>query len=273
MVHPIQPYFAFSADKYYKRPLSDDGIAHIYEYACLETDENKILAIPDGSVDVMFDTTDDQISARAAGTVLAGTNIPMEQGHTYFGVRFEPGVMPVFLNGSFHDLIGENVDLSRCTRDRELPERIRDKHSFQERADYFVKYYREMLYANERESACSDKELLFMAVRDRIQETGGRIKIKDLEDYTGYTSRYIDRIFQQYIGMSPKMFARIVRFQNAINHLDHDNQISFSELAADHGYYDQPQFIRDFKTFAGTTPKEYRRRIIASNYTNKFVVE
>lgn len=273
MVHPIQPYFAFSADTYYKRPLSDDGIAHIYEYACLEAAGNQLMAIPDGSVDVMIDTTDDKISAKAAGTVLQGTNIPMEQGHVYFGVRFEPGVMPVFLDGTFQDLISENIDLSACCKDRELAERIRDKNTFQERADYFVQYYRSILYANERREACTDKQVLFCAVRDRIQMLGGRVMIKDLEEYTGYTARYIDKVFQEYCGMSPKTFCKIIRFQNAINHLDHDNVIPFSELAADHGYYDQPQFIRDFKRFTGSTPKEYRRQVIACNYAAKFVVE
>lgn len=272
MIYPIQPYFAFSADKYYKRPLSDDGIVHIYEYACLEAEGNQLMVIPDGCMDVIFDTTDPGLQARVAGTVLAGTKVPMEEGHTYFGIRFEPGVMPAFLNGTFQDYIDQNIDLADCTKDVDLAERICELSCFQERSDYFVKYYTEILYSNEQRKACRDKEMLFAAVRDRIEEVGGRIMIRDLEEYTGYSSRYIGKVFQECAGMSPKMFARIIRFQNAINMLDHDNDISFTDLAINNGYYDQPQFIRDFKIFAGTTPKEYRRRIIESNYMNKFVL-
>lgn len=52
----------------------------------------------------MFDITSEEISARAAGTVPAGTRVPMEQGHPDFGIRFEPGVIPVFLDGAFREL-------------------------------------------------------------------------------------------------------------------------------------------------------------------------
>lgn len=159
MVHPIQPYFAISADKYYKRPLSATGIAHMYEYTCLNNSDNTTIAIPDGCIDVMFDTSSDDAAARTAGTVLTGTRVPMEQGHTYFGIRFKPGVMPVFLDGTF----------------------------------------------------------------------------RELEDFTGYTSRCIDKIFKAYAGMSPKAFARIIRFQRTIDHLDRDNTILFTDLAADGG--------------------------------------
>lgn len=127
MVHPIQPYFAISADKYYKRPLSATGIAHMYEYTCRNNSDNTTIAIPDGCIDVMFDTTSEDAAARAAGTVLTGTRFPMEQGRTYFGIRFEPGVMPDSLDGTFWEL----------------------------------------------------------------------------EDFTGYTSRCIDKIFKAYAGMSP----------------------------------------------------------------------
>lgn len=273
MIHPIQPYFAFCADKYYKRPLAGHGIAHIYEYTCDFTNDNTTVAVPDGCVDVMFDTTDGRLSARAAGTVLKGTRIPVEQGHTYFGIRFAPGVVPAFIDGSFEDLIDENVDLDACSKDPDLAEEIREKATFQERADFFCNYYRGFLCSSQNETTRTGQKNLFSAVRNKIEESGGRIRITDLEEFTGYTARYIDRIFHTYVGMSPKTFAKIVRFQNAIDHLDHDNRITFSDLAADHGYYDQPQFIRDFRKYAGTTPKEYRKKIIATDYTEKFVVE
>lgn len=162
-------------------------IAHLYEYTCRSASDNYTPVIPDGCIDVMFDITSEEISARAAGTVLADTRVPMEQGHPDFGIRFEPGVIPVFLDGAFRELNEANV----CR---------------------------------------SDSAALFSAVRDRIQE---------LEDFTGYSARSIGRIFNTYAGMSPKTFA---------------------------------QFIRDFRKFAGTTPREYHRQIIAADYVQKFIV-
>ncbi len=180
MVHPIQPYFAFSTDKYYKRPYRVGGIAHMYEYTCLNNTDNTTIAIPDGCIDVMFDTTSDSVADRAAGTVLTGTRVPMEQGHTYFGIRFEPGVMPVFLDGTFRELTDADISLSDCTKNRDLAEIIRELGSFRERADYFAEYYRDALHDAATESSRSDKFSLFAAVRDRIQVSGGQIRIQDL---------------------------------------------------------------------------------------------
>ena len=105
MFHPIQPFFAFSTDRYYKRPFPSGDIAHLHEYTCHNGADQAIIVIPDGCIDVMFDITSDDAAAMAAGTVLAGTRSPMVQNHTYFGIRFAPGVMPVFLDGTFRELI------------------------------------------------------------------------------------------------------------------------------------------------------------------------
>jgi AraC-like DNA-binding protein len=273
MVHPIQPYFAFSTDKYYKRPFQVNGIAHMYEYTCRYNSDNTTTAIPDGCIDVIFDTTSEDAAARAAGTVLTGTRILMEQGHTYFGIRFEPGVMPVFLNGTFRELIEADINLSDCTKEKDLAKIIRELTSFRERADYFTLYYRNAIgITSTNKASCSANAALFSAIRNRIQARKGQLRIKELENFTGYSSRYIDKVFKDYAGMSPKTFAQIIRFQSTIDHLDHDNLIPLSDLAASGGYYDQPQFIRDFRKFTGTTPKEYRRRIIATDYMQKFIV-
>ena len=57
-MRPIQPYFALSSDKYYKRNLQQNGIAHFYSYTVDYADENKTIEIPDGCIDLMFDYGD-----------------------------------------------------------------------------------------------------------------------------------------------------------------------------------------------------------------------
>lgn len=130
-------------------------IAHLYEYTCCSPSNNITPVIPDGCIDVMFDITSEEISARAAGTVPAGTRVPMEQGHPDFGIRFEPGVIPIFLDGAF----------------RELP-------SFQERADHFTRYYRVALDADSSRSCRSDSAALFFRGQRPDSGAGGLYRVQ-----------------------------------------------------------------------------------------------
>lgn len=67
------------------------------------------------------------------------------------------------------------------------------------------------------------------------------------------SSRYLQAIFQAKVGFSPKLLIRIIRFQQAIKHIQ-DPHVRFTDLAYDFGYYDQAHFLKDFKQFTSTTP-------------------
>ena len=272
-MRPVQPYFALSAGTYFKRSVQRNGIAHFYEYTCEHADHDQVLAVPDASIDLIFDIGDGNVQARAVGTVLNGTPVENARDHQYFGVRFQPGVKPGFLHGSFSDYVGESIELSVCSRVPYLTEMAADCSTFQERAALLTNVVLKSLFAQESEIRHTmTKDNLVEAVKKEILLTSGSIRISELAEYTGYSSRYIDRIFKEYTGISPKTFCRITRFQSTLDRLDHDTVTSLSDLAADCGYYDQPQFIRDFRRCMDTTPKTYRQAIVENDYAGKFVM-
>ncbi len=65
-----------------------------------------------------------------------------------------------------------------------------------------------------------------------------------------------ERIFQAHIGISPKQYLKIVRFQNAIFIKQNSKAITLTDLAYEAGYYDQSHFIKEIKDLAGKTPKK-----------------
>jgi AraC-like DNA-binding protein len=266
---PIQPYFALCASRYFKRIVRTDGIAHIYGYLCEHPLNNTTTAIPDSCIDIVFDSDGSNITAQVCGTVLKHKTILNEQGHEYFGVRFIPGVSPAILNARFSDFIDKQIALEDCVRDKTLAEQIMTCRTFTERANSFLNFYKENLCSFSDDDA---KKNLVNAVKGKIISSCGIIRMETIEDYTGYGRRYIDHVFKDCTGLKPKTFCNIVRFQNTIDHLDHDNSIAISDLAVDHGYFDQPQFIRDFEYFTGMTPHSYRRMIIGDNYVDKFIL-
>lgn len=270
---PVQPYFALSSDKYYKRCLQQHGIAHFYSYTVERSNQGQTIAIPDGCIDLIFDYGDGEMNASVLGTVLNGTKVTHTVGHEYFGVRFLPGVMPLFLKGTFSDYLGHAVKLSDCCKYKFLEEQVAACQTFDDRANLLTTACcKAAVEENPNINHTMVKDNLVEAVMDEILKSSGNVRVQTLADITGYSSRYIDRVFKEYTGMSPKTFCRITRFQNAVNRLDHDTTIPLSDLAADCGYYDQPQFIRDFRRCMDTTPRVYRQAIVDSDYSHKFVM-
>ncbi|HVV03235.1 MAG TPA: AraC family transcriptional regulator [Puia sp.] len=86
------------------------------------------------------------------------------------------------------------------------------------------------------------------------------LTIKNIALRTGYSSKHFIRIFTDHVGLTPKRFLRIIRFQKAILDIETKGNLHWAALALDCGYYDQAHFIADFKTFSGFTPLEYMRK-------------
>ena len=68
--------------------------------------------------------------------------------------------------------------------------------------------------------------------------------------------KQFERTFSKYVGVNPKKFASIVRFQNVIQ-INSKDKRTLSQIAIDNGYYDQSHFIHDFKSITGLTPKAF----------------
>lgn len=73
--------------------------------------------------------------------------------------------------------------------------------------------------------------------------------------------RKLQRMFNQYVGISPKWVIKLYRLQNAAAAMDSGSHHDLLKLSADLGYYDQSHFIKDFKSIIGKTPEEYAKSI------------
>jgi AraC-like DNA-binding protein len=69
--------------------------------------------------------------------------------------------------------------------------------------------------------------------------------------------RQLERKFMKQIGISPKQLGKVIRLQTALKMLLNRRSENLTEIAYESEYYDQAHFIKDFKEFTGTTPKEF----------------
>jgi len=93
------------------------------------------------------------------------------------------------------------------------------------------------------------------AVRS-IFSTNGMISVADLCDASEMSERQLQRTFKKYIGLPPKLYARIIRFSR-IFEVVQNKKLNGIELGLEAGFYDQSHFIRNFKAFTGEDPSQY----------------
>jgi AraC-like DNA-binding protein len=93
-----------------------------------------------------------------------------------------------------------------------------------------------------------------------IIKANGSISLKELQRQLNLSERTFERKFEQHVGISPKLFSRVCRFQRSLHQLKNNNYSLLSDIAFDGGYTDQSHFIRTFKEFAGCSPYEFQKQ-------------
>ncbi len=94
-----------------------------------------------------------------------------------------------------------------------------------------------------------------------IEESPNQIVLGTLVEKSGYSQKQFIQLFKKYVGITPKRFHRIVRFNKILSAVENKEQISWTAIAADCGYFDQSHFIKDFQSFSGINPKKYLKDI------------
>ena len=98
---------------------------------------------------------------------------------------------------------------------------------------------------------------------DCISENPAITRVADLLAHTPSSKRSLQRLFQVYVGVSPKWVIKRYRLHEAADQLANGTVPDWAHLAVSLGYFDQAHFIKDFKTIVGQTPLEYARTVSA----------
>lgn len=99
-----------------------------------------------------------------------------------------------------------------------------------------------------------------------VEKLNGHINVKTLSERLNISSRQLQTVFNEKIGLSPKQFIRMIRFKSVLSCPPsiHENMAQFANKM---GCYDESHFIHEFKSFAGMTPKTYFEN---KSYTSDF---
>ena len=93
----------------------------------------------------------------------------------------------------------------------------------------------------------------------QLLKTNGAIPLQEIQKELQVCQRTFQRKFEQQVGVSPRLFARICRFQHSLALVKANGFEKLSDIAYETGYADQSHFIRTFKEFTGLTPLDFQK--------------
>jgi AraC-like DNA-binding protein len=178
------------------------------------------------------------------------------------GICFYPSALKSLFRINASELTDSCVDITLVV-DR-LSEPLANSISLAEKIEIFSSRIWDIV---KKTKPAADSATEF-AVR-RIVETNGDIQLRHLQKEMQLSERGLQRKFEQYVGISPKLFSRVCRFQASLTQLRKSNFNNLSDIAFDNGYADQSHFIRTFREFAGFSPLQFHKskRTLTANFT------
>ncbi|MDO9407318.1 AraC family transcriptional regulator [Patulibacter sp.] len=196
-----------------------------------------------------------------AGGVSLGPAVSRHEGRTHtmqvdlspLGTAAVLGVPGAALAGAIVDL----PDLIGEAAARELLERLADADGWPDRFALL-----EAWIARRVADAPAPRADVAWAVR-RLEETGGRLPIEELRRELRCSRRHLSSRFREAVGVGPKAYARLVRFDRARQLLGVRTN-DLASVAAACGYSDQAHLTREVRAFAGVTPAALRAGATAS---------
>jgi AraC-like DNA-binding protein len=223
--------------------------------------------LPDGCVEVICRLADrqsrdrpdeDQIFLR--GPLAKFDVVPIPAGSRYAGVRIKPGLAPSVLRVRPAEVRDSRVALADL-----LP---RHAHLFDEaaRARTLGAACRILTMGVARSSAHqgahSGSAVAARAIA-AIRHHQGRAAMAEIARGVGCSVRTLHRQVTEAVGLSPKVFSRIVQFRHAVALINRDPRCPLSAVALEAGYADQAHMTREFARLAGLSPARLRGRQLA----------
>lgn len=232
----------------------------------LPSSDNSIRIIPNGLIgltihygDHLINTKQNNQFEKQSSSLISGQTTEFfditQTGKTgMVTVLFKPHGARLFLNMPLTEITDRNIELDSVfgNEANELTERVALAKNDEKRIEIIEFFLSQKI----REKNFHKFRRIDQSIK-LIDHSGGNIKVDELAKSACLSNKQYERTFNEFIGLSPKQFSRIVRFQNALSNKQTNKDQSFTELAHTCGYYDQAHFNNEIKLFTGYTPKTF----------------
>lgn len=199
--------------------------------------------------------------SRVYGVIKRKFSILLENEGRVFGVKFRPGAFYPFVKSPVAHFTDSSISLDDVfgVAGPAFEEAILAVENEAEMVELAENFIRQRL--PERDETVEE----INRIVDRIMADRTITKVDDLVSRLHLNKRTLQRLFNQYVGVSPKWVIKRYRLHEAAEQLAGSNVIDWPRLALELGYFDQAHFIHDFKTIVGKPPAEYVREMERSS--------
>ncbi|HHH49530.1 MAG TPA: AraC family transcriptional regulator [Saprospiraceae bacterium] len=250
--------------------------SHIEYYNSMQGDGTigkKFISLPEGKIGMVFllgghtkiDNGREVVfnqSSRMWGLIQAANFCEMSNDIFTFCIVFKPGGLFHFLpnvpindvakaSATLEDIFGKEIS--------KIEDQLFECKNFEQRVQLIEHFLLSIIQPT--------NVLLQKAVR-QIENTASKINVKKLGQQFNISTRQLQNIFNEKIGLAPKQFIRMMRFKKTLSSPPdfHENMAQYANRL---GYYDESHFIHEFKMFAGMTPRKYFQNInFISDFSN-----
>lgn len=248
-------------DRLPPRPALADAVDHLW-WLEGEGDGQPQAVLPDGCMEWVFQLAEpfEQQDADGSwrrqgrclliGQQLAATRLRPGRRVRCLGLHWRPAGMAAFVDGDLRRHTGRIAAL-------DLPGVAALRGALEAEPDFAAAAGHLQDWLLSRPRRPSEPRLL-QAV-ERLGE--GPLALPALADELGWSERQLRRRFETAVGLSPKRFARLLRFQRVFGAGREGDARVWAKVALEAGYCDQAHFNRDFRAFSGQRPRELMREL------------
>ena len=210
----------------------------------------EVVVLPDGRIDLFFSRSAlDPFQTSLIGLETAPKLRSVPPQTCTFAISFKPLAVEYILHTSIASLLNSGTHLSPGFLDFEADD-LTDFDTFYSKS---IEKITALLPATIDNRKCMLFELIY--------SSNGETSVKQLADKSSWSSRQINRYFNQQLGLSLKAYCNILRFRASLEHIA--NGKLFPEL----NFADQTHFIKEIKKFSGVVPTE-----LFKNKNDRFVL-
>lgn len=221
--------------------------------------------LPKGTVELIFNLSDNityvkpdaNFTTRLPDCFINGLNLKpfqlIKKGRQEFlGLQLNTVALKALFNTparELNDIVLEGSDI--CKSVRELHSQLFAESNFDIQVDILKKWI------CKRISDCKHLPTIRRFHDWFFCQNVNGLSVNDLRQKVFVSDRQMRRVSSEWLGMNIEKFLQYNKYLTSLNHLHH-TQLSLTEIGLTSGYYDQSHFIREFKSFTGLTPKEYK---------------
>ncbi|MFW5848112.1 MAG: AraC family transcriptional regulator [bacterium] len=171
-----------------------------------------------------------------------------------FGIRFKPWAFSLFFNIPSKGLINKFISINNIESNEliTLNNNLNEIQEFNKKESFLDDYIIDNFKLN------NDKTALLSEINYLIDTNTG-LSVKELSNKIGYSVISIERLFSKYVGITPKQFIRISRYNKIWSLINNPKYNSWADICYEFDYFDQSHFIKEFKEYTGMSPEKYMK--------------